>query len=81
MIVSKGKNLAVHLPERASAERDVTGNLEELERRHIMAVLEKTDWRIGGQGGRRRDSRSEKNDSPFENEKISLKQSNKALSI
>ena len=51
MILSKGKTLDVHLPDRASSERDVTGNLEDMERRHIVDVLEKTGWRIAGQGG------------------------------
>jgi formate hydrogenlyase transcriptional activator len=51
MILSKGKALDVHVPMRASSEADATGNLEDLERRHIVAVLEKTDWRIAGQGG------------------------------
>jgi formate hydrogenlyase transcriptional activator len=51
MIVSKGKTLDVHVPKRASSERDAPDNLEELERRHIVAVLEKTGWRVAGQGG------------------------------
>jgi formate hydrogenlyase transcriptional activator len=51
MILSQGKTLDVHLPKRASSETDVTGNLDEMERRHIVTVLEKTDWRISGQGG------------------------------
>ena len=51
MILTKGKTLDVHVPARASSETDFTGNLEELERGHIIAVLEKTGWRIAGQGG------------------------------
>jgi transcriptional regulator of acetoin/glycerol metabolism len=51
MILSKGKTLDVHVPKRASSETDAAGNLEDMERRHMVAVLEKTDWRIAGQGG------------------------------
>jgi transcriptional regulator with GAF, ATPase, and Fis domain len=51
MILSKGKTLEVDVPNRAPSEKDGSGNLEDLERKHIVAVLEKTGWRIGGQGG------------------------------
>jgi transcriptional regulator with GAF, ATPase, and Fis domain len=51
MIVSKGKTLEVDVPKRALSEKDATGKLEDMERKHIVAVLEKTGWRIGGQGG------------------------------
>jgi formate hydrogenlyase transcriptional activator len=51
MILSKGKTLDVHVPHRASSETDTTGNLEDVERRHMVAVLEKTGWRIAGEGG------------------------------
>ena len=70
MILSKGKTLDVHVPKRASSETDATGNLEDMERRHIVAVLEKTGWRIAGQGRRRRGSWSEENNPPGENEEI-----------
>jgi formate hydrogenlyase transcriptional activator len=51
MILSKGKTLEVDVPKRAPSEKDATGKLEDMERKHIVAVLEKTRWRIGGQGG------------------------------
>ena len=51
MILSKGKTLEVRLPNLASSETEAAGNLENMERRHIVAVLEKTDWRIAGRGG------------------------------
>jgi transcriptional regulator with GAF, ATPase, and Fis domain len=51
MILSKGKTLEIDVPNRASSEKDATGKLEDMERKHIVAVLEKTGWRIGGQGG------------------------------
>jgi transcriptional regulator of acetoin/glycerol metabolism len=51
MILSKGKTLEVDVPNRAPSEKDGTGKLEDMERKHIVAVLEKTGWRIGGEGG------------------------------
>jgi transcriptional regulator with GAF, ATPase, and Fis domain len=51
MIVSRGKTLEVALPKPASSVRDAPGNLEDVERLHIVAVLEKTGWRLAGQGG------------------------------
>jgi formate hydrogenlyase transcriptional activator len=51
MILSEGKTLDVHLPKPESSETEVTGNLDDMERRHMVAVLEKTGWRIAGQGG------------------------------
>ena len=51
MILSPGKTLDVHVPKRASAETDAPSNLDDLERKHILAVLEKTNWRVAGQGG------------------------------
>ncbi len=50
MIVSSGKTLEVDVPRRAPSEKDATGTLEDMERNHIVAVLEKTGWRIGGRG-------------------------------
>jgi DNA-binding NtrC family response regulator len=51
MILSRGKTLEVDVPNRAPSEKDATGKLEDMERKHIVAVLEKTGWRIGGPGG------------------------------
>ncbi len=51
MIVSRGKTLCVHVPKPASFEIRATGNLEEMERMHLEAVLEKTGWRLAGMGG------------------------------
>jgi formate hydrogenlyase transcriptional activator len=51
MILSKGKTLDIHLPKRGSSETDAADNLKDMERIHIVAVLEKTGWRIAGQGG------------------------------
>jgi len=51
MILSRGKTLGVDVPKRASSETDATGKLKDMERMHMVAVLEKTGWRIAGQGG------------------------------
>ena len=51
MIMSNDKTLAVRLPQPASLDADATQTLQDMERRHIAAVLEKTDWRLSGIGG------------------------------
>ena len=50
MILSEGKTLDVHVPNLESSKTEAPRNLEDLERWHIVNVLEKTGWRIGGQG-------------------------------
>ena len=53
MIVSRGKTVEVFLPEApgvvTSGEHSVT--LQDIERRHILSVLEKTSWHVTGKGG------------------------------
>ena len=51
MIVSGGKTLIVDLPKIVSLETDTTHNLEAIERKHIVAVLERTGWRVYGKDG------------------------------
>jgi formate hydrogenlyase transcriptional activator len=51
MILSKDKSLRVHLPRPGSLETDATQDLQDMERRHIQAVLEKAGWRLSGDGG------------------------------
>jgi transcriptional regulator with GAF, ATPase, and Fis domain len=51
MILSKSKTLVVHAPRISSSEASAPRNFEEMERRHIVSVLEKVGWRIAGQGG------------------------------
>ena len=51
MIVSSGRTLAVTLPKTGLPEVPETRNLKDLERRHILEVLEKTGWRLSGEGG------------------------------
>jgi len=50
MILSKDKSLRVHLPRRVVGNGRYSG-LQDMERRHILAVLEKTGWRLSGDGG------------------------------
>ena len=51
MILTKDKTLVVELPLNVSSETDATGNLEDMMRREILAVLKQTRWRISGQDG------------------------------
>jgi PAS domain S-box-containing protein len=51
MIVSTGKTLAVSVPKLGSPETSETSNLENIERSHLLNVLNKTNWRIAGKGG------------------------------
>ena len=80
MILSKGKTLDVHVPKRASSETDATGNLEDMERRHIVAVLEKTGWRIAGQGGAAEVLGLKRTTLLAKMKKLGIKRSNKPMS-
>jgi len=51
MIVSSGKTLVLPPYKLASSEADATRNLEDIERRHIVSVLEGTSWRVAGKSG------------------------------
>jgi transcriptional regulator with GAF, ATPase, and Fis domain len=51
MIVSTGRTLTVNLPKPGSLEPPEARKLEDTERGHILGVLEKTGWRITGEGG------------------------------
>ena len=79
MILSKSKTLHVHVPEQASSGTDVAGSLEELERRHIVAVLEKTGWRIAGPGGAAESLGLKRTTLQAKMNKLGIKRSNNAL--
>jgi formate hydrogenlyase transcriptional activator len=79
MILSKSKTLDVHVPERASSETDATGNLEDMERMHMVAVLEKTGWRIDGQGGAAQVLGLKRTTLQSKMKKLSIKRSNKQM--
>ena len=51
MILSMGKSLEIHVPKPSSTETNATENLHDVERMHLVAVLEKTGWRLAGPGG------------------------------
>ena len=51
MIVSSGRTLVIDPPRLGSAESPKIRNLEDLERAHVLSVLEKAGWRITGSGG------------------------------
>jgi formate hydrogenlyase transcriptional activator len=51
MILSKSKALVLPLPKLGSSEIAAGHTLEDMERKHIEAVLERTGWRLGGRGG------------------------------
>ncbi len=80
MILSKGKTLDVHVPKRASSETDATGNLQDMERMHIVAVLEKTGWRIAGQGGAAEVLGLKRTTLQAKMKKLGIKRSNKPMS-
>jgi formate hydrogenlyase transcriptional activator len=50
-IVSPADVLIVPMPKYRNAAMTSTQTLEEVERQHILAALDKTRWRIGGTGG------------------------------
>jgi transcriptional regulator with GAF, ATPase, and Fis domain len=51
MIMSKSNILAVDPPAGAPQEQSKIYTLEDLERRHILEVIERTGWRISGDNG------------------------------
>jgi len=51
MIVSSDKTLIVHAPKQPSTETSDARKLEDMERRHIVRVLGRNGWRVGGKGG------------------------------
>ncbi len=51
MIISKSVTLDIRLPVNVSGESPTSANIEDVERRHILNVLEKCGWRLTGQGG------------------------------
>jgi PAS domain S-box-containing protein len=51
MIVSSDKTLVIHAPKLPSSETPDAHHLKDMERKHIISVLEKKNWRVGGKGG------------------------------
>ena len=48
MILCPGKILSVELPVSTLMEQSGSSSLQDMERRHIIDVLERTDWRLSG---------------------------------
>ncbi len=48
MILSHAETLEITLPRITGADSSLDQNLEDVERRHIISVLEKTNWRVTG---------------------------------
>jgi formate hydrogenlyase transcriptional activator len=48
MILSHAETLEIILPRITGADSSLDQNLEDVERRHIISVLEKTNWRVTG---------------------------------
>ena len=51
MIISKGKTLRIQLPETGECEMSLLENIDDVQRKHILKVLEKCDWRVSGSRG------------------------------
>ncbi len=50
MIVTSGRTLDINIPRKASAEIPANLSLDDVERRHILNVLQKSGWRLTGKG-------------------------------
>ena len=51
MILNRDKSLVVSMPGLAPFEAQHASRLDDVERRHILRVLERTGWRVAGKGG------------------------------
>ena len=51
LIVTKGESLQIQLPDESSVSTQADFLLENIERRHILKVLEHTEWRVRGKQG------------------------------
>ena len=80
MILSKSKILDVHLPKQASSDIEAPGNLQDMERMHLVAVLEKTGWRLAGKGGAAEVLGLKRTTLLSKMKKLGIKRSNKLMS-
>ncbi len=80
MILSKSKTLKVDVPKRAYSEKDATANLKDMERMHMVSVLERTGWRIAGQGGAAEVLGLKRTTLLAKMKKLGIKRSNKPMS-
>ena len=77
MILSNDKTLAVRLPQSESLGTDPPETLQDVERRHVVAVLEKVNWRLGGKGGAAEVLGLKRTTLRAKMEKLGIKRSNK----
>jgi formate hydrogenlyase transcriptional activator len=80
MILSKSKILDVHMPKQASSDIEAPGNLQDMERMHMVAVLEKTGWRLAGKGGAAEVLGLKRTTLLSKMKKLGIKRSNKLMS-
>ncbi len=78
IILSKDKNLRVQLPNHELLETGNTQNLHDMERRHILAVLKKTGWKVSGHGGAAEALGLKRTTLRAKMEKLGIKRSNNA---
>jgi transcriptional regulator with GAF, ATPase, and Fis domain len=81
MILSRGKTLEVPMPEPASSEKDAPRKLKDMEQTYLVAVLEKTGWRIAGKGGAAEVLGLKRSTLQSKMKKLGIKRSNKTASI
>ena len=79
MILTRGKTLDVPVPKPASAEKDAPGKLKDMEQSYMVAVLEKTGWRIAGQGGAAEVLGLKRTTLQSKMKKLGIKRSNKTM--
>ena len=51
MILNRDKSLVISMPGLAPLETQPASHLDDMERRHILSVLERTGWRVAGKNG------------------------------
>ena len=79
MILSKDKTLDVQVPKLRSSVTETTGNLEDVERRHMVAVLEEAGWRVAGKGGAAEVLGIKRTTLQAKMKKLGIKRSNKPM--
>jgi formate hydrogenlyase transcriptional activator len=79
MILSKDKTLDVQVPKLGSSVTETTGNLEDVERRHMVAVLEEAGWRVAGKGGAAEVLGIKRTTLQAKMKKLGIKRSNKPM--
>jgi len=79
MILSKDKTLDVQVPKLGPSVTETTGNLEDVERRHMVAVLEEAGWRVAGKGGAAEVLGIKRTTLQAKMKKLGIKRSNKPM--